>query len=334
MFIEPKHSELARNNVRTANGYAEAKGNRPFTIVVSNFSDQPRMLHKGMTIRYAIFIPTGVYCLNDEDSWAFENVLNLPSVRKNSNPFRGGSDTGDVDSRPESKCSGWRDSVDLSHIDDESIRDGILSMHAKHEDMWRPDHLGEITATENRFDLAPGTKPIRQAPYRQGHRGRDVQAGEIAKMLEARVIEPATSEWASPVVLVPKKDGSLSFCIDYRRLNTKKIADAYPLPRMDDCLDSLGDAGVFSTFDCNSGYWQIPVASEDRDKTTFITHMGTFRHVHMPFSLRNAPATFQRALDILFLNQRNLFIVSAISTAGPRSNTISTSLCNATATYS
>ena len=112
--------------------------------------------------------------------------------------------------------------MDLSNIDDVSLRYEILSMLAKHEDVWHPGHLGEITATEHRIELAPGTKPIRQAPYRQGHRGRDVQAGEIAKMLEAGVIEPATSEWASPVVLVPKKDGSLRFCIDYRRLNAKR----------------------------------------------------------------------------------------------------------------
>ena len=67
-------------------------------------------------------------------------------------------------------------------------------MLTKHEDMWRPGQLGEITATEHRIELAPGTKPIRQAPYRQGNCGRDVQAGEIAKMLEAGVIEPATRE--------------------------------------------------------------------------------------------------------------------------------------------
>ena len=105
-------------------------------------------------------------------------------------------------------------------------------------------------------------------------------------------------------MLVPKKDGSLRFCIDYRRLNAKTVTHAYPLPRIDDCLDSLGDAAVFSTFDCNSGYWQIPVASEDRDKTTFITRTGTFRHVRMPFGLRKAPDTFQRALGIILSGLR------------------------------
>ena len=190
LFIEPKHTVLALHNVRTANGVAAVKGNRLFTIVISNFADQPWMLHKGMTIGYVTRSSTEVYCLNDEDSRAFENVINLPFVRKNSNPPRVGTNTGDVESRPEFQSSDWRDSVDLSHIDDESLSDEIISMLLKHEDMWRPGHLGETTATEQ----IPGTKPIRLAPHRQGHRGRDVQAGEIAKMLEAGVVEPATSE--------------------------------------------------------------------------------------------------------------------------------------------
>ena len=92
-------------------------------------------------------------------------------------------------------------------------------------------------------------------PYRQGPAVRKIVKAQIEKMLDAGVIEPAHGEWASPVVLAPKKDGTLRFCVDYRKLNAKTIADAYPLPRMDDCIDSLGDATIFSTLDCNSGYW-------------------------------------------------------------------------------
>ena len=117
-------------------------------------------------------------------------------------------------------------------------------------------------------------------------------------MLRAGVIEPAQSEWASPVVLVPKPDGTLRFCVDYRRLNAITVRDTYPLPRMDECIDSLGEANVFTTLDCNSGYWQIPVAAKDQDKTTFTCHEATYRYKRMPFGLTNAPATFQRTLDI------------------------------------
>ena len=81
-------------------------------------------------------------------------------------------------------------------------------------------------------------------PYRQGPAIREKAASEIRKMLYAGVIEPATSEWASPMFLLRKKDGSLRFCVDYRRLNAKNVADAYPLQSIDDCLDSLGKRSV------------------------------------------------------------------------------------------
>jgi hypothetical protein len=121
----------------------------------------------------------------------------------------------------------------------------------------------------------------------------------VEKIFRSGFIEPATSEWASPVVLFPKPDGSLRLCIDYRKLNAITVCDTYPLPRMDEYIDSLGDAVVFSTLDCNSGYWQIPLDEDDRDKTTICSHAGTFRFLPVPFALRNAPATFQREIDII-----------------------------------
>ena len=123
-------------------------------------------------------------------------------------------------------------------------------------------------------------------------------------MLEAKVIEPAQSEWANQVILVPKQDEKIRFRVDYRKLNALEVKDTYPLPRMDAFLDLLGHAKVFSTLNCNSGYWQIPIASDDQDKTTFNCHAGTYRFTRMPFGLCNAPATFQRVIDILLMRYR------------------------------
>jgi len=100
-------------------------------------------------------------------------------------------------------------------------------------------------------------------------------------------------------VLVPKKDGTLRFCVDYRPLNAVSKRDSYPLPRMDECIDSLGEAKVFSTLHCNTGYWQVLIADGDREKTAFVCHKGACHYKRMPFGLTNAPATFQRALDII-----------------------------------
>ena len=116
--------------------------------------------------------------------------------------------------------------------------------------MW-DGRLGHAHATSHRIDLIPGAKPVHVPPYRAGARAREAESTEVQRMLKAGVIEPANSEWESPVVLVPKPDGSMRFCIDYRRLNALTIRDSYPLPRMDECIDSLGDAQVFSTLDCN-----------------------------------------------------------------------------------
>ena len=123
-------------------------------------------------------------------------------------------------------------------------------------------------------------------------------------MKEDGVIPDATSECASPVVLIPKSNGSMRFCVDSRRLNELTVRYSYLLPRMEDCLDSLGEAAFFTTLDCNSGYWLIPIAEEDRAKAAFTCHEGCFDFCRTPFGLCNAPVTFQRTVNMLLSDYR------------------------------
>lgn len=105
---------------------------------------------------------------------------------------------------------------------------------------------------------------------------------QIEEKLSADVIEPSGIELARPVVFAPKTFGKWRFCVNYRRMNQETIPDRYPLPRLDDCLDSLEDAKILPTLDAMAGYWPIPIRQEDRDKTTFTTHIGTDRYEKEP----------------------------------------------------
>jgi hypothetical protein len=129
-------------------------------------------------------------------------------------------------------------------------RELALKLLDSHRNLWNGNRFGEIAGVEHSFNTRGD--PMRQQPYRAGPRTREAERMEVERMLSMNVIEPSTSEWAAPVVLVPKPDGSLRFCIDYRKLNSITERDVYPLPRMDDCMDSLGEAQIFSTLDANA----------------------------------------------------------------------------------
>ena len=127
---------------------------------------------------------------------------------------------------------------------------------------------------------------------------RQEEREQLEEMLDQGVVRPSTSPWASPVVMVKKKDGSLRFCVDYRKLNEVTEKDAHPLPRIDDTLESLSGARYFSTLDLKSGYWQGPIREEDKKKTAFCTSSGRlYEFNRLPFGLCNAPATFSRLID-------------------------------------
>ena len=159
--------------------------------------------------------------------------------------------------------------------------------------------LGHCTLVEHEINTAcaaPVKERVRPTP-----RGfEDEEKRCLDEQLEAGVIRPSSSAWAAATVLVRKADGSVRFYVDYRKLNDRTSKDAYPLPKISMCLDSLGGTCYFSTLDLQSGYWQIGMAEADIPKTAFITKYGLYKYTKMPFGLCSAPGTFQRCMELIF----------------------------------
>src|SRR5256885_9279197 len=131
--------------------------------------------------------------------------------------------------------------------------------------------------------------------------------------MEAKqLIRKSMSPWASPVVIVEKKDGTKCFCVDYRRLNHTTKSDRFPLPRIDELLESFRTANWFTTIDLASGYWQVEMAEEDKEKTTFITYQGPYEFNVMPFGLKNTPGTFQRLMNYILQEYIGLWNVPGV----------------------
>ncbi len=138
---------------------------------------------------------------------------------------------------------------------------------------------------------------VRRLNYRIPERLQEVLKEEVNLMLRLGIIEPSKSEWCHPVVLVPKKDGSIRFCIDFRYLNSVSQFDSYPTPRIDALIDRLGKAKYLPTIDLSKGYWQILLTPQARPLTAFRTPWGLFHFRVLPCGLHGAPGHLQRLID-------------------------------------
>ena len=162
--------------------------------------------------------------------------------------------------------------------------------------------MGCTTLVEHQIPLTDDT-PIRQRYRRLPPSQYEQVKAHIQQLLEAGIVQPSSSPYSSPIVIVQKKGGDMRLCVDYRLLNGKTKKDAYPLPRIEESLDALTGAKWFSTLDLASGYNQVPVAEADKAKTAFCTPFGLFEFNRMPFGLCNSPSTFQRLMERIFGDQ-------------------------------
>src|SRR5436189_3403049 len=156
--------------------------------------------------------------------------------------------------------------------------------------------FGRIDLYQHKIYTEDGP-PISQRAYCTSPTSDKIIKEEIDKGLKNGLIKPSTSPWASPVTLVKKKNRKWRFCVDYRKLNNVTKKDRYPLPLINEIIDRLGGSKWFTSIDLASGYWQVEVVEEDKEKIAFITKYGLFEYNVMPFGLCNAPATFQRLMN-------------------------------------
>lgn len=180
----------------------------------------------------------------------------------------------------------------------EEAKTSLRQLVAKYANVFAKTktEIGHVSLMKVSIDVQ-GHPPIRVKPYRVSPAERNIIREEVEKMLAAGIIQPSTSAWASPVVLVPKQDGSIRFAIDFRKLNAVTHKEIYPIPHVQDYLDALQGNKYFTIADGQQAYFGLPMDENSRQYTAFICHMGQFEFLRLPFGLTSAPAIYQRLMN-------------------------------------
>jgi len=184
--------------------------------------------------------------------------------------------------------------IDLSHIPCRELRNTVENMINN----YNPVKSREVSIEMNL--VLKDSEPVYQRARRLSPRDRTEVDAQVSEWLREGIIQPSLSEYASPVVLVQKKNGKTRLCVDYRKLNKKVIKDRYPLPLIEDQIDALQEAVIFTTLDLKNGFFHVPMGESSRQYTAFVIPTGQYEFRYVPFGLCNSPAIFQRYINTIF----------------------------------
>ena len=188
----------------------------------------------------------------------------------------------------------------LSHLNSDK-RLELKQLILEYEHLF-PDIPFKTDKIYHDAELIDGSKRVKQHPYRMNPVKQQILRDEVQYFLDKDFIEPSQSEWSSPCILVPKPNGTFRMCTDYRKVNSVTKTDTFPIPRIDDCIDNIGQAKYVTKFDLLKGFWQIPLTNRAKEISAFVTPDGLYQYKVMPFGMKNSPATFQGLVNNLIFN--------------------------------
>jgi len=255
--VRERPVQMRRRKVLLHNAIVECSPDTPRSLYIKNIGDAPVYLTKRYVVGTGTAYNGQVHVVEDEGEPGAVLTIGIDTPDKpdeeaeTSRRAEEGIDEGQPLPHPPHKTYP-KPEVHWEGVPD-ALRGDVDDLLEEYRALWA-GQLGRVDVTPHRIEVTSRARPRRAQPYRSGHTSREVIAKEVQRQWNLGAIEPSSAEWALPVVLIPKPDGMMRFCVDYRQLNEVTVRDVYPLPRMDDFIDFLGDAKVFSTLDCNSGY--------------------------------------------------------------------------------
>lgn len=198
------------------------------------------------------------------------------------------------------------DGIDLTHITNVALKEKVRQMVAN----YIPERETNAKRTYIEMHIIlKDEQPVYQRARRLAPTEKKIVNKQIEEWVQKGIVQPSLSEYASPIVLVDKKDGSKRLCVDYRKLNQKIVKDRYPLPIIEEQLDALQGAKIFSTLDLKNGFFHVPISEDSRKFTSFVVPDGQYEFLRVPFGLCNSPSVFTRFINAVFRNLINQKIV-------------------------